>query len=795
MNRNQRLTKLIMWVVLTLCAMNCTAKPLVLNDNTEQYPLGLKLELLEDPQAQWSLSEVLAAPLKDQFVASTQEIPNFAFTDSAYWAKITLQSQSKQTKTWLLEVGYAMLDKVDVSMITLGRVEQTWQTGDLLPFAYRPIEHTNFVFPITFRPNQRVTLLIRVQTRGSTQLPLTLYTSERFIEKTNKITLGLGLYFGIMLVMMLYNTFIYVSVRDKSYLYYVLYIAFFSLGMLSINGLAYQYLWPDSPWWANRALQFCLAFYTIWMLLFARRFLRIKDHNQILYRGFLVMMVLNVLQVIGSLVLSPDVIIPLIVASQFVFIVGVLVAAIVSHRQGFRPARFFLFAFAGLMVGGALRALLAQGLVPNVFITEYGVQIGSALEVILLSLALADRINLLQKQANDKDQLARENAEKANQAKSIFIANISHEIRTPLNAVLGYTQMLERDRKLDEKQQHSVGVIAKSSEHLLEVINDILDISKIEANAMTLAPVDFELVDLVEGIGVMFEGRCIDKNLTWHLQSQCNRPIGVYGDQVKLRQILINLLGNAVKFTRKGTVGLHLSSPKPGHYHFEVTDNGPGIDQNDHDEIFTAFGQTLEGSKHGGTGLGLAIASKQVDLMGGKLQVSSQPNLGSRFFFTLRLADAHGPIKSRHNRNNQTMKLAPGVCISAMVVDDIKDNRTILRQMLEAVGIDVTEAENGLDGLNQLHQTTALPDLVFIDIRMPIMDGIKMLRHIHHDFSGKCPNCIVVTAHAMQTDVEHYLNEGFDHYIAKPFRIEAIYECIHHLLDVEFEYHDEEKPQ
>ncbi|NQZ11436.1 MAG: hypothetical protein HRT35_30150, partial [Algicola sp.] len=174
MNRNQRLTKLMRWVVLTLCAIgftmscaarNSIARPLILNDNTEQYPLGLKLELLEDPQAQWKLSQVLVAPLKDQFVPSTQKIPNFAFTDSAYWARITLDSRSKQTKTWLLEVGYALLDKVNVSLITLGRVEQTWETGDLLPFSYRPIKHTNFVFPITLRPNQRVTLLIRVQTK------------------------------------------------------------------------------------------------------------------------------------------------------------------------------------------------------------------------------------------------------------------------------------------------------------------------------------------------------------------------------------------------------------------------------------------------------------------------------------------------------------------------------------------------------------------------------------------------------------------------------------------------------
>ena len=133
----------------------------------------------------------------------------------------------------------------------------------------------------------------------------------------------------------------------------------------------------------------------------------------------------------------------------------------------------------------------------------------------------------------------------------------------------------------------------------------------------------------------MFEGRCIDKNLKWQLQSQCERPIGVYGDQVKLRQILINLLGNAVKFTRKGTVGLHLSSPKPGYYHFEVTDNGPGIDERDHGEIFTAFGQTLEGSKHGGTGLGLSIVHRLVDAHGGKVWAESPPGEGATFWVSL----------------------------------------------------------------------------------------------------------------------------------------------------------------
>ncbi|MCJ8274318.1 MAG: ATP-binding protein, partial [Psychrosphaera sp.] len=380
---------------------------------------------------------------------------------------------------------------------------------------------------------------------------------------------------------------------------------------------------------------------------------------------------------------------------------------------------------------------------------------------------------------------------------SIFIANVSHEIRTPLNAVLGYTQMLDRDTTLGPEHKKKVGIIEKSGLHLLSLINDILDISKIEADAMQLNNIDFELVELVDDIALMFAGRCHEKQLDWQCVNRCESSIEVHGDQGKLRQTLINLLGNAVKFTAQGSVTLALECLRPNHYRLTISDTGIGIAPQHQQQIFKAFGQSIKGSKYGGTGLGLAIASKQIALMGGQLKLDSQQGKGSRFYFTLVLPPAEAPIELDSKSPIGSLKLAPGVSASAMVVDDVKENRDILSQILIDAGLSVFCSVNGQDALDYLHgrsrhqkdqhHSSALPDLIFMDIRMPIMDGIKAMQAIQHDFKGRCPICIVITAQAMQQDVDRYLNEGFDHYIAKPFRFEEVYACIHQLLDVEFD--------
>ncbi|MCJ8272076.1 MAG: ATP-binding protein, partial [Psychrosphaera sp.] len=375
-----------------------------------------------------------------------------------------------------------------------------------------------------------------------------------------------------------------------------------------------------------------------WAIVFSQAFLQLKTHSALLNRWFIAMRWLMALQVIATLVVTPATGFVLNATSLFVVVLLILLAGLHTIRRGYRPAQFFLLAWSGLMVGSVIRGLLAMGLIPHHVFSEFGLMVGAALEVILLSMALADRIKLLQQQLNEKDQLAKtnaikaqRNAEQASLSKSTFIANVSHEIRTPLNVVLGFAQILERDPSLSKPHRKKIETIEKFGHHLMALINDILDISKIEANAMKLQTVDFELNSLLNGIAVMFGGHCQQKHLEWTLDNQCEGLIPVRGDQGKLRQILINLLGNAIKFTPTGSVTLRVSSTKPDHYCLEVIDSGIGISSHLQQALFDVFSQTDEGAQHGGTGLGLTIAHEQVKLMGGQLKLDSTPGEGSRF--------------------------------------------------------------------------------------------------------------------------------------------------------------------
>ena len=819
---NDRQRPFLPLLILTLLCLSkiSVAEPinLLLDPSIGQYPLGLKVDLLQDTKNDLTLQQVLSPDMAEHFVRSTQKVPNFAYTDATWWAKVTLNSASTKTQAWLLEVAFPQLDEISVFLVGADDKQHLQQahSGDLQPFAKRPLNYPNFVFELVVPAQpQAMTLLIRVRSQSTVTLPMTLYTPQAYAQTSYHNALGLGLYYGIMLVMVIYNLIIYIGIRERSYLYYVINIAAFALFMLSLNGLAYQYLWPQSPWWANRSNQCFLAMCSASALLFTRHFLEFKDHNIWLHRCFTWLLIFAVLTVFSALLLSPSTSMQSTIILSSVIYIFIYYTTVKSMMSGYRPAKFLLLAWSWLILGMGLRGLLAKGLVDSNFITEYAIQLGSALEVTLLSLALADRIKLLAQQVSEKDKLVADNAvksqrnehqarldaEKANQAKSIFIANVSHEIRTPLNAMLGHTQILANDKVLNQHQQHSVEVISTAGCHLLELINDILDISKIEANATTLSSVDFELVDLVQGLGFMFESRCHDKKLRWQFINQSATSIGVHGDQGKLRQILIILLGNAIKFTKQGKVCLSLETLGSNQYRFEVSDSGPGIDTEHQQDVFKAFGQTPDGAKYGGTGLGLAIASNHVALMGGQLELYCErsaelaPNKkhgGSRFFFTLTLPPNHESIVPRKNRYYQTLKLLPQASVRAIVVDDLKADRDVLVKILHGVGITVDTFDNSQQMTEQLYRDDYRPDLVFIDIKIDNEDALKALQNIHWSFENTLrPKCIMCTTHAVKQADEHHLSQGFDHYITKPFRFEAVYECIGQLLSNKFEYQNQ----
>ena len=409
------------------------------------------------------------------------------------------------------------------------------------------------------------------------------------------------------------------------------------------------------------------------------------------------------------------------------------------------------------------------------------------LKIICNNISLSESMNRLNLDLEEKVrqrtldfQQASERAEQANQAKSNFLSNISHEIRTPMNAILGFAQILTRNPETSSSQKDTLDKIVKAGQHLLNIINDVLDISKIEAGASKLNLVDFELISLLNDIGQMFQLRCEQKLLTWSFNNKTTPSIWVHGDQGKIRQILINLLGNSVKFTDKGSITLTLSQAAPHKFTFEVTDTGPGISQEEQKTLFNHFTQGTAGMDKGGTGLGLAISYKQIEMMGGKLAIASTQGKGATFGFTIELAEASADKVTAPEADIEQITLKPGQRFRALCVDDVADNREVLGGLLSSCGIDVVYASDGQQAVDLIKEQHF--DIVFMDLLMPVMRGDDAIRVIRHELKRDKLICVAVSAFSLSHEIQHYLSIGFNQFIAKPFTFTEIFSCLQSLF-------------
>ena len=387
--------------------------------------------------------------------------------------------------------------------------------------------------------------------------------------------------------------------------------------------------------------------------------------------------------------------------------------------------------------------------------------------------------------------LARNAAEAANQAKSAFLANMSHELRTPLNAILGFSTMLHADPALPEKLRQNIDIINRSGEHLLTLINDVLEMSKIEAGRVQLEHVAFDLGSMIRDVTDMMQIRAQEKGLQLLLDQSSRFPRYIVGDEARMRQILINLMGNAIKFTQQGGVTLRLGTKKNkiSHLRIEVEDSGPGISPEDQPHIFKPFIQLNDSGTNKGTGLGLSITRQFIEMMGGTISLQSSIGKGSIFKVELPLDQVMESeiVKPKQAEQGTIVGLEPGQSeFRILIVEDQRDNQLLLTQLMENIGLPVKLAENGQEAVRFFQSWR--PDLIWMDRRMPIMDGMDAARRIRELPGGQEVKIIAVTASAFSEQRAEMLNAGMDDFVRKPYRSHEIYDCLAKHLGIRFVY-------
>ena len=390
------------------------------------------------------------------------------------------------------------------------------------------------------------------------------------------------------------------------------------------------------------------------------------------------------------------------------------------------------------------------------------------------------------RRARSAASLARDQAERANRAKSVFLANISHELRTPLNAILGFTQLLQKDTVVGDVQEQRLQTIRHSGEHLLQLINNIIDLSRIESGRIELDPVATDVDRLIDETLAMVRWKTDAKGVALTLHRASDVPRWVRIDAGKLRQIVINLLGNAAKFTEQGEVQVHVALSAPLQLRVTVHDSGPGIDPALQERLFEPFvkGSTVPAGE-ASSGLGLSISREIARLMGGELSLASQPGQGSSFSVTVPFAADLTQASTPHQPSlPDRVPVAGTPRHRLLIVDDEPVNRQLLWAILEPLGCELQQASNGQEALLAVAQHH--PALVWMDIRMPVMDGMEATRRIRAQPLGQSIKIIALTAHALDDERQAILLAGCDEVLRKPYTIEDIQSALTRHLGMAF---------
>lgn len=777
------------YLLMLLLCVPMLAGAVEFDEFTQRLPLGQVMQVFEDVSGEATIAEVSSQALAGNFKTHEKPTLNAGYSHSAFWLKVDLDyrpGNPTAQRTWLLELAYPPLDHLDLYLPDEGSgYRLAGRTGDALPFDSRQIRQNNYLFDLSFAPNEHKTVFLRLQSEGSIQAPLTLWSSTAYLEAQPMRLYVLGLIYGVLLGMLVYNLFIYLSVRDTSYLYYIFYIASFGLYQLSVNGAAVEYFWPNNPWWANAATPFFIASAALFGSQFARSFLQTSSHSRWVDRLLLVLIACSAVVLGLSLMTSYALALRLATGLALIFTVVIFVSGIVVWYRGLRVARYFIIAWSAFLFGGVINTLMVLGYLPNVFLTMYASQIGSAIEVALLSLALADRINSMREQqaqtlfdAGQKLEVLNQQLAHSNRLKDEFLATLTHELRTPMNGVIGsleLMQTLDLDPELEQYQQTAAG----SARDMMRMVNGILTLTELQAGKLSAQRESFSLRAMVDGLRLQFAANASGKALGFDVDLAAGVPDRLLGDRGKLNQCLECLLDNAIKFTRVGGVVLRITA-KPEvdgrqALSLAVIDTGIGFVNLDEATLYQRFFQ-LDSSmtrEYGGLGVGLAICRQLIELLGGHLTHESEPGRGSCFRLEVEFeVDASPALRTPSVFQARSVcRRVPEDC-TMLLVDDNSINQLVVRGMLLKLGYRVLCVDSTAQALEQLRVEKV--DGVLLDCQISAQDATAFSAQVQ-----ALPGCarlpvLVALACTHAAEREHCTAYGWIEHVARPVKFEEL---------------------